>query len=108
LYLPEDLQLWEMVGIIELVDKEIFKDKSEKAARNKERLLKLGKIFMNAGIYIARRLDAIEEGKEIAEALALQLYQYGQSLVYGKETTEPKIEEIKTRKLTPEETAEVG
>ena len=108
LFIPEDLQLWEMVGVIEVVDKDTFNLNSERGTEAKEKLLKLGKIFKNAGIYIARRLDGIENGREIAEALAIEFYQYGESLTQNrKQETISSINDLVAQDLTPEETETV-
>jgi len=42
LFVPEDLQLWEMIGLIEAVDKDTFADKPERVTETKEKLLALG------------------------------------------------------------------
>lgn len=108
LYLPKDLQLWEMVGVMERVGKYIFTRKSEKTKEAKEKLMALAKLFQNAGIYIAKRIGSIQEGREIAEALALEFYEYGKSLELGKRPeTQVTINDLATENLTPEETKEV-
>ena len=107
LFIPEDLQLWEMVGVMEVVDKDTFAAKPERGTQAKEKMLALGKTFENAGVYIARRLSGIENGREIAEALALEFYQYGQSLSQGKAQEISQIDELASRDLTPQETETV-
>jgi len=104
LFIPSDLQLWEMVGVMEVVDSDTFATKPERRIEAKEKMLALGRTFENAGVYLARRLDGIEEGKEIAEALALEFYQYGQSLTQGKTKKISQIDEIPLRDLAPKET----
>ncbi len=104
LFIPEDLQLWEMIGVMEIIDKDTFAAKQERTTEIKEKVLALGKIFENAGVYIAERLDGIEDGKEIAEALALEFYQYGQSITHGKAQKTPQIDKISSKSLTPQET----
>lgn len=88
LHVPQDLRLWEMVGVMEAVDRDTFSAKPERQREAKEKLLELGKTFQNAGIYIAQRLGSVKEGNEIARALAEEFYGYGQSLVSGEELTE--------------------
>lgn len=108
LYLPRDLRLWEMVGIMEAVDTNTFATTPERQKEVKEKILDLGKTFQNVGIYIAKRKDGIGEGKEIAEALAVELCDYGQSLVSGKKAAEgTTIEALAKRDLSEEETVAV-
>ncbi len=108
LYIPKDLQLWEMVGVMEVVDHDTFATKSERKDEAKKKLLELGKTFQNAGVYIAQRLDAIDQGKEIARALAQEFYGYGQSLTGGQKPGEPEsIENIASHPLTGLEIATV-
>lgn len=108
LYIPEDLQLWEMVGVMEAVDHDTFSDKPQRQNEAKEKLLELGKTFQNAGIYIAQRADFIKEGGEIARALAEEFYNYGQALVSGKKLEETKnIDNIMSHTLTEAETETV-
>ncbi|MFH1601968.1 MAG: tetratricopeptide repeat protein [Candidatus Shapirobacteria bacterium] len=104
LFIPKDLHLWEMIGVMEAIDNSTFAAKLERRTEAKEKLLKLGKNFQDAGAYIAQRLGGINEGKGIAEALALEFYGYGQSLISGKKPKDASsIEEIAARELTPEE-----
>lgn len=108
LYIPEDLQLWEMVGVIEAVDHDTFADKPERKDEAKKKLLELGKTFQNSGVYIAQRLDSIREGKEIAGALAEEFYHYGSSLAKGtKEEPDGDINDIASHPLTDRETETV-
>ena len=103
-FIPEDLKLWEMVGIMEAIDHDTFKDKPEKQNERKDEIEKLGKKFQNVAIYIAQRLDVITEGRDIAEALTLELYEYGLSLTErGKSGVEIFTDEIKEKKLSSDE-----
>ena len=105
LYLPIDLKLWEMVGVVEAVDHDTFKTKPERQNEKRDKLLALGKLFQNSGIYIAQRLDSIEDGKKIAGALAEEFYDYGLSLGTGKKAeTTTNLNDIASNSLTPEET----
>ena len=83
-YIPKDLQLWEMVGIMEVVDKDTFKQDVEKQSAAKKELQKLGEMFQDAAIYIARASAGLKKGKAIAEALALEFYTYGYALSVGQ------------------------
>lgn len=104
LFIPDDLRLWEMISVMEVIDKDTFATKPERAPLAKEKMLALGRTFENAGVYIARRLDGIADGREIAEALALEFYQYGQSITQGKTQEISQVDEIASRELTSEET----
>ncbi len=104
LYIPEDLQLWEMVGIMEAVDHDTFAEKPERQNEAKEKILELGYMLQDAAVYIAQRLDSISEGREIAGALAEEFYNYGQSLVSGEKPEEPtSIDSISQEELTDSE-----
>lgn len=109
LFIPDDLCLWEIVGVVEAIDKNNFGEIGGKITKEtKERIQKLARLFKNSGIYIIQRLNDIKEGKEIARALAEEFYEYGTFLENGKETKIPPIEEIaKSVKLTEDETEEV-
>jgi len=108
LYLPTDLQLWEIIGVVEAIDRDTFAHDPEKQKRNKEKIINLGNLLINSAIYIARRIDSIEEGKEFAQALAEEFYRYGILLVTGKEPEgQIKIEDLKEIDLTEEQTKEV-
>ncbi len=91
LFVPEDLQLWEMVGVMEVVDYDTFAAKPKRQDEKKKELLALGKTFRNTGVYVSQRLDFIDQGKEIARALAEEFYEYGESLLSGKKTKEEII-----------------
>ncbi|HLD27154.1 MAG TPA: tetratricopeptide repeat protein [Patescibacteria group bacterium] len=103
LYIPKDLQLWEMIGIMEVVDRDTFANKPERRDEAKKKLRELGKIFENAGIYIAQRLSTIDQGKDIARVLAEELYGYGQSLTSGEFEKKQTIDAIASHDLTPSE-----
>jgi len=108
LLLPKDLQLWEMVGVMEVVDHDTFSTKPERQNEKKDKLVDLGKLFQNSGAYIAERLDFIDQGKEIARALAEEFYDYGLSLENGKRPEQPPtLDSILSRTLTSKEIEEV-
>jgi len=104
LYIPDDLQLWEMIGVVEVVDYDTFAKKPNLRNEKKNELLVLGKTFEDAGVYIAQRLDSINEGKHIAEALAVEFYDYGRSLLGDRKTREgTSLDVIKNNTLTENE-----
>ncbi|MBI2626265.1 MAG: tetratricopeptide repeat protein [Candidatus Nealsonbacteria bacterium] len=104
LYIPKDLQLWEMVGVVEAIDRDTFKQKPERQTKKKEKILELGKTFSDAGVYIAKRLNSIGQGKKIAGALAEEFYNYGELLIRGRKTRgKAGIKDIASKNLTPKE-----
>lgn len=108
LALPQDLQLWEMPRVVGAIDHDTFPEDPERQTEAEDRLKALGETFMNAGTYIAQRLDSVTDGQEIARSLALTFHGYGQALSSGIMPEEtPQIEEVATRDLTPDETAEI-
>ncbi len=108
LLIPEDLQLWEMVEIMEAVDVDTFADNPKKQQEKAAEMRKLGQTFSDVGIYIAQRLDAIPNGKQIAGALAHEFYDYGQSLASGKQPVEiVSLEDISLQLLSLQEITEV-
>ncbi len=93
---------------MEAIDRDTFAEKPERAAEAKETMLALGNAFRNAAVYIVKRLDGIEEGRRIAEALVLEFYEYGQSLIDGKRPdTVPDLKQIAPHDLIGEETQAV-
>ena len=108
LFIPKDLQLWEMVGIMERVDRDTFPSRPEIAFEKVEQLHALGKTFKNAGVYIAQRLEFISEGRGIADALAEEFYAYGGALISGTKSSENVgAEDMRTLPITQEEIEEV-
>ena len=106
LFVPSDLHLWEMVKLIESVDRDTFVNKPELRELKKQEILELGKMFRNSGIYIAQRMDAIKEGKVIAEELVKNFFSYGNALITGdmnQESKEVKIKNIAKGVLSGEE-----
>lgn len=81
LYIPKDLHLWEMVSVMEAVDSDTFSSNSIIYHDKKDELQNLGNMFKWAGIYIAQRLDSVDQGRHLAESMAEQFYDYGSSLV---------------------------
>jgi tetratricopeptide (TPR) repeat protein len=108
LYIPQDLHLWEMVGVMEAIDTSTYKLSPEKQKAKKEELIKLGKMFENAGVYIAKRIDTIEHGTDIAESLAEDFFNYGMTLVDGKKQDfDIPCESFAVVELTADETRDV-
>lgn len=105
IYLPSDLNLWEMIPIIEKIDQDTYGKKSKRKEKAKKELLELGKNFKNAGVYINNRLDKIEKGKSFAKSLAKDFYHYGESLLQGEKAK--KRLKIFKKKLSVEETEKV-
>jgi len=107
LYIPKDLQLWEMVGIMELVDHNTFKDDPEKQKEKKEEMMDLGKMFKDSAVYIAQRINSIDQGQHIAKALAEEFFSYGTSILENKKPEDTDLKDIADQTLTPEETQAV-
>ncbi|MBZ1345239.1 MAG: tetratricopeptide repeat protein [Candidatus Nealsonbacteria bacterium] len=108
LFIPKDLRLWEMIGLMEVVDRNIFVSKHERQDEEKNQLLALAKTFRNTGIYISQRLDSVDQGKEVARALAEGFYEYGESLLKEKKPKEKIIaDKIADNRLSPEEIEQV-
>lgn len=108
LYIPADLQLWEMIGVMEAVDHDTFADNPNKRDEAKNKILSLGRLFQNSGIYIAKRLDAIHDGKSMARGLAEEFYDYGKALITGQKPAQiASAENIAGLDLSPAETEKV-
>ena len=82
LFLPQDLQLWEIMDIIRKVDQDTFKRKAGKQNERADQLYKLGWKFEKAGLYIANFFPSDDKSEEakLAQDLAQQFYSYGSSL----------------------------
>ncbi|MFH1564542.1 MAG: tetratricopeptide repeat protein [bacterium] len=80
LFIPKDLQLWEMIDIIKTVDNDTFADKPDASGQRTDQIISLGEIFKKAGIYLSSYLPEIEDGKEIAQNIAKEFCDYGISL----------------------------
>jgi tetratricopeptide (TPR) repeat protein len=107
-YVSPDLQLWELPDVIENLDKDALGNNSEKGGAYGEKMRDLGQKFRNSGIYIAQRLEHIHTGRPIAENLAEQFYNYGESLVTGwKSDEQADIAKISQLDLTTDETLAV-
>lgn len=82
LFLPQDLQLWEIMDIIRKVDQDTFKRKAGKQNERADQLYKLGRKFEKSGLYFANFFPSDDESQEakFAQDLAQQFYSYGCSL----------------------------
>lgn len=108
--LPTDLHLWEMVGVIEEIDKDTFINKPEIWQEKKREFQDLGKMFRNSAIYMAQRIDHIREGRSIAEKMVQEFFAYGNSLSIGyidKKSSDIPIEKIALNPISPEDTEKV-
>lgn len=103
LFLPNDLHLWEMMGVIRAVDYETFAKDPTKRDERANQIHALGVIFEKSGLYLSQYVSALKDGKgkHIALAMANEFYWYGVSLQNEKkETTEKNkllTEEDKTQ-----------
>lgn len=108
LFLPTDLRLWEMVTIIEAIDKDTFPDNLQKAEKKKEEIMELGKMFYNSGVYIGQRIGSICEGKNIAATLAEEFHDYGRKILgNNKQEKRLDIDDLAKMQLAPEEVVSV-
>lgn len=82
LFLPQDLQLWEMMEIIRKIDHDTLKHKPKKQNERANQLLELGRKFEKSGLYFANFFPSDDESQEakFAQDLAQQFYSYGCSL----------------------------
>ena len=80
LYIPEDINLLEMVDIISAVDKDTFRENPQLAEQKTKEIQELGNTFKQAGVYIDENIKNISEGKDIAEDMAKKFFNYGLSL----------------------------
>ena len=82
LFLPQDLQLWEMMEIIRKIDHDTLKHKPKKQNERANQLLELGRKFEKSGLYFANFFPSDDESQEakFAQDLAQQFYSYGSSL----------------------------
>ena len=106
LFLPQDLQLWEIMHIIRMVDQDTFKRKAGKQNERADQLYKLGWKFEKAGLYIANFFPSDDESQEakLAQDLAQQFYSYGCSLQQKTKKLDSLPQEIL---LSEEEVSEV-
>lgn len=106
LFLPYDgLALWEMVPVMKSVEETaipgVASDIPHEAV---DRMRTLGEVIKNAGMYLASRIDKIEQGKSLAWAAASDFYAYGRRLSQGEGWQDSKKE---NQTLTPEQTRQI-
>ena len=106
LFLPEDLHLWEMMGVIKIVDHDTLARNPEKRAERANQIQELGVTFEKAGIYLFQYLPTLKDkqGKTIAEDIAREFYQYGLAL-QNKERKKDQIPD--STELSPEDKAKL-
>lgn len=106
LLVPEKLQLWEMIDIIEEVDKDTFRHKPELSEKKSKELKELSQMFQKSGIYFAQYLKDIDKGKEIAQEMSHRFYEYGISLEQRKFQQIP-FKNIKKQRLSEDDKRKV-
>lgn len=90
LFLPEDLHPWEMMNVIETVDNDTFARNPEKKEEKANQIQELGETFEKAGLYLSEYLPDLDEdnGKQIAQNIAQEFYNYGLSLQHKEQRRE--------------------
>lgn len=104
LYIAQNINLFEMIDVIEAVDKDTFKDNPELATQGVEKIKKLADTFKKAGVYIHESVGYVQEGKDIAEELSNRFFNYGLSL---ESKTQKTNEPIPPTELSEEERREL-
>ena len=107
LAVPKDLKLWEMVDVIEAVDKDTFEHNPEMKQDKRKELNDLGETFVNAGIYMAQRREGIDEGKDTADNTAKDFYRYGNALRTGDYGEQTSIADIADNAISPKQTEQI-
>jgi tetratricopeptide (TPR) repeat protein len=107
LFLCQDMQLPEMIVVISTIDEDTFSENPEQPNKKAEELKNLGETFRNAGIYIAKRLESIPEGRLLAEATVQDFFSYGEALRDGQMHHDTDIESIAEQELSEEETKKI-
>ncbi len=96
--------MWEVIGVVKKLDQDTFAQKPERQTEAGERMVKIGKVFRDSGIYVAQRLDDIDQGKPLAKALAEEFYQYGSSIIEEQRSDQVlSLSEIASQELTSEQ-----
>jgi len=82
LFLPRDLHLWEIIDVIRVVDHDTLARTPDKRDERADQIQELGVIFQKAGLYLSEYSPTLENdrGKQLAEGIARDFYQYGISL----------------------------
>ena len=110
LFIPDDIHLWEILGVTEAIDRDTFATKPEVWKEKKQKIQDLGKMFRNSGIYLAQRINSLQQGRTIAEGLAQEFFAYGNALSTGYMDPEQKeipIDKIALNPISPEDTEQV-
>ncbi|MGI5898255.1 MAG: tetratricopeptide repeat protein [Candidatus Dojkabacteria bacterium] len=94
LYLPKDLNLFEMIDVIKVVDEDTFTDNPEKAKQGSEKIENLAETFKKAGVYIDSNKSSLTEGEDIATELSRKFYNYGLSLELRTKKENEPIQQI--------------
>ncbi|GEM_PF-601630 len=107
LFVPTDLKLWEINRVISEIDKhKFFQGLEDKRTRDKK-LDGLADMFQSAGVYIAKRLEYIPQGKHIAEETAKDLYRYGRALRTGDYKYQVNFKDMNMEPINSQQTAEI-
>lgn len=80
LYLPEDLNLFEMIDVVSVVDRDTYRDNPELSTQGVKKIEVLADTFKKAGVYIEENLGSVKDGRDIAEELSKKFFNYGLSL----------------------------
>jgi len=98
LFLPRDLQLWEMVDVIKAVDRGTYAKKPKLREKRAKEIFKLGETFKKAGLYLEEYLPHIEDGSELARKIAREFHAYG-SFLTRKNSRKTALTEEDKQKL---------
>ncbi len=109
LFIPKDVQPHELLRIIQAIDHDTYADEPDLREQRFEQLQELGRMFRNAGIYMAGRFHVTDEHMPLATDFAYEFYRYGSNLLGHdqQETLEQGLRTIAQQELTPEEEQEV-
>ncbi len=80
LYLPKDLNLFEMIDVVSVVDSDTYRDNPELSTQGVKKIEALADTFKKAGVYIEENLGSVKDGRDIAEELSKKFFNYGLSL----------------------------
>ncbi len=104
LYIPKDLNLFEMIDVVRVVDADTFKDNPELSTQGVEKIQQLADTFKKAGVYIDQSINYVDKGRDIAEELSKKFFNYGLSL---ESRTRQKGESIPPTVLSESEKREL-
>lgn len=104
LSLPDDLQLYELPGVIQIIDGDTFSTQPERQQQRQKAYKEVGKLLKDSAVYIYSRFDLCNQGKDIASSLAMNFMEYGYTLENGRKMEKNEIlESFVGIKLTGEE-----